>query len=1120
MEINKRIVDNGNTVGYIVMDGDFLLPVCEAALYTEMYMAALVESGYKYYGYDPRKIKDKNGNLITGLEAVELSTLDYVEWQSSIDFANDYKLSDFEASKFYTFEEESVVEFRREDTYEINTREELLRYLDRLKSALYSLDYSVDNRPLNSFVNPDVLFTIDELNEHPELRTYFDIIVKRHHFRNYESYSSLVKWLNDKGVLNTDTPTVVEFLTAYYAWGPEGITGKCINQEVKLNVDGAFNFMRDPLSGSNAEDYVYGNRVSKIAAMDARDRIHYLKLHEDIGHITDVKEFQRAPIMVQSNDMLMLLRRANFEGKKYLAVDEVLVSDVSDRMYFTLVTESGYTYMYKISHDKIKIGLAHTNTNQSLFSTMNNFAFASMIPGILIPFANVESLKEYYLWNLAIAKSIVLTKERSYKAPVNSTAEYMLKDGVNPIAVIDMMAHSIGKNTGFTSNNRYTLSDNTDDLFNALELYLKDLPDYLLQAYCLNSEDIEHGVEDFLELADIDDLNDRREAMMAGKIAQGQAGFDPTFKDWENAFNKEEAKMNLMLEATGRREKMYDAIDYYTKLKFVYDCLHGDVTVNNFGDGKISDAGTQYLVAAEFILSLVYAEYGHDADYETLKGVIETIDNSELIDINKVFKVRDAALKGYMVDFAEYRKRRASTDTYIWCYCTKVFREISNAPVEKQRPYLMEILMLDNSKSALAMRSIVTELVKAAIEKQDISTKAYNWAGPMSEWNDKRCAEYSTEYLAATLFFRILAMESKNRANNAKGGEQNTFRPPMIDGEYSVKIQLDDSKDLDVRIPENVYQFIGDFDRVNNRRYITVYDYCKYEYNPNTNAGTFQFLMTNATIDPWHVRPKKGYSIGSYSLLPNYYDQTSLDNANGEGFYLTAHNDKKIVVEPIKGFVRDWFIPESPLNDHFLWEEQVKHAQTLDDLEFFLMSSEFEPIYAYVRRWAIERKAAAAQGKRLISIPLKQDIVYGPLAPTFCTEIPSTCAVHTDDVSFDDKQAQNNPVNSKYSWNPDSETKLIEGVTATLSLFSTATVLRLNGELTECLEISNKPVVAPITVTGNYINVKGDEMMRVMATRLDSVSKQNLVNAGILNPIGDGLYFIHALNGDFVLEDK
>jgi hypothetical protein len=1105
MQVLKKIVDGGEIVGYLIDDGSFTLPMCKKALFLEMYINPLLEVGYKYYGYDANLIEDPNGRPISELEVMDKSEVDDLEWYASVELANTDALSDADASKYYTFREESAYQFKTEPSYQINTREEFLAYLNQIKNTFYNVNYVSDNRPINYFVNPDALFTIDELSSNPELRSYFDIIIKRHCIRDYATYRKLIGWLQEQGVLNTDNPTMAEFLTAYYAWGPEGLKDKCTKVETKLNVDGMFQYMRDPLSSDSPSGYAISNRDNKISVVDAREGVHFLKTHENFSNITEMSEFKRSRIAFPSDNMLFTIRRASNTGKKYMPVSNTMYSDVSDRLYITLISESGFIYCYKVAHNKIKIGLAHSDTSAAIYYATNNFSLASVFAGVNIPLDIVNNYTDYYLWNLAIIKSVKVSQARSRKAPVRSTSEYLLNDGVNPIAVVDKIAYSVTNNSkAFKTNSRYELSNKDDTFYDALELYLQPIPDYILEVYDLKVEDLDNGIESFLELADVDELSDRREQMMDDKLEPGMPGFDYTYKAYQNRNGKRKAAFSEAAALLGRDSVMYDAVDYYTKLLFVHDCLYGNIAVDNFGDGMFDDLNANYYLAAECMLTAVYAEYGNDVDRTTATNAIVNMENEDLIDINSIFRMRDAAYTGYLIDFAKYRKTRGCENTWLWAYCTKVFREISNAPVEKQRPYLMELVVIRNDNTDTPLRNLMTEVVKYAIEKSDLSeTIFYDYNGN-EEWSEKKCAMESAEYIGAKLFFYVYA-----------GG----IKTEPIDNIYHVTMNMYDGVDLKIEIPVEIYNVIKAFNVEAHKMYMTVYDYCKYEFRPNTSAGTFVTCVVNADIDPWHVKPKKGYTIASYPLLPNYYEADALNKVNGENFYPAALEKKAICVKPLKNAYKTKFItPDFSADELIMYEDEVRTSSDVNPLYDYLNADMFEFIFAYTKRWSLERKAARELGKTLISIPLKQDIVYSSLASIYCDEVPATESIYSDSALVDDKACQSDTTIKKISWRDFFDTNVaIDMRQVTIKEFTISDIDVYEAQQIEDILSSEYVNNIPITITGNYINVKGDTVMRIVVSRLTPAQISEFVEAGILRKLSENKYFIKAINGDFIL---
>jgi hypothetical protein len=554
----------------------------------------------------------------------------------------------------------------------------------------------------------------------------------------------------------------------------------------------------------------------------------------------------------------------------------------------------------------------------------------------------------------------------------------------------------------------------------------------------------------------------------------------------------------------GRTNKKYDAADYYTKLLFVHDCLYGNISIDAFGDGIMDDLRVSYIPIVECIISTVYAEYGSNVTLSQAEELIANIESSDLIDIKSIITTRDNAYNGYLVDFAKYRENRASANTWAWAYCTKVFREISNAPIEKQRPYLMELVVVDNGKNDMKIRRLMHAVVKDAVAAAEFSAKPLSNFGEISNWSEKRCAEASIDYVAAQLFFFIYA-----------GG----VRTEPIDGNYQVTVNMYDSRNLIIKVPVDVYNFVRSFNKDTHKKYMTVYDYCKYEYNPNTVTGTFIICAVNVNVDPWHVKPKKGYSVKTYPLLPNYYEQNALDKANGAGFYQNAYDSHAICVNPLKLSYRDNFLPSSDIDEILMYEELVRGYSDVEDLYPYLDRSEHEYIFAYVRRWALERKKANAMGKKLISIPLKQDIVYSPLAYSYCEEAPITEPVYSNDTTVDDRKCQNAIDVANVSWKNFLNSNLaIETKQVSLKEVSTSNITLEEFQKLRDIIREVQPNNIPIIVTGNYINVKGDTLFRIAVSRLTLQQIMEFANNGILTKIGEKKYFIRAINGDFILE--
>lgn len=1155
MNIVNKIVRGNDVVGYRIDDEGLLICMCNRCLYVESYLTKLVAEGYQYYSYDANDIIDPNGNPITQLPEIDFNSFDdgqMLEWGASEEAT---PLTDVQASRYYSYRDTSTLSFKQEESYEINTREELIAYLNSIKRAITNASFCVDNRPLNSFVNPDALFKLEEL-DNGDILGYFDIIVKRHHFKDYNGYLWLIDYLYNKGVLNNKKPTVSEFLSAYYAWGPEGLNCKCIDFKLKLAVDGSFVFASDPLMTNSSGQTFTSNRVMHSGIVDLMNNIRYIRETINLNTINDAADFGRNILAIEDKSLIDKIKLRNREAlsktpspKKYSVVDYMQIADISDRLYFTLINDNGFRYIYKVSHDKIKIGLADTDTNQTNYIAYNNFGFATIIHGITIPLTAVRSDDDYFLWNVATLKAVTEMNKKRKDVPYKSTSEFLLDDGVSPISVINKMAKSADLSHAYDFNSPMAY------MVDALSAYCGEIDDDILKAFMIDPRDLEYGIESFIEMADVDDLLDRRDKMMSSQINPNDDGYDPTFRDANSKHGRMEMQMDEAMRSYGHRTAE-DAIDFYTKVKFVHDCLEGLITLNNFNVGKKLDGVDSYVEIVNIILSVVYAECGDNPNRDQAKNVILNI--SDYIDTDVSIPNRDNAWKGYMIDFAEHRRDRASETCTYWMYCTKVFRELANAPVEDQRHYMMEVVVLgcgDKNDSPafsgdLELRRSMRDIVHESLQNAKLSTKKFYGSTGWSDWNQAKIAEASEYYVAAKLFFHILG-----------GG----VKTDPVDGYYIVPMVVQDGISVDIKVPVADYNKVKQFNVKAHKRYISLYDFCWYEYDTATYDGNARFYLVNASVDPWHVKPKLGYTIKSYPFMLNYYKASTIDSSYGDGYYQSQCNNGVIISHTNKALeTLDWdeFIPSIPCASAAERTHQVPNSvemayktynsdirarmknaealkakgtysdkQLLDEYEeclydvecyYGLMADQkYEPVYAYVLRWSICKKIARLTGKNLVTMPMKQDICWNAIANHYFDDqhLPSTVATFSEVKPV--LTVKNDTNVEALRWSND---------TANFGGYLTTSAAKYNIErftanyindgnidiLSDIISGSRKPAVLA-AVSGNFIVIPSTNG-KYLVTQLTDDDLQYLIGVGIAYEISTGKYFIDAMNGNFIME--
>lgn len=1074
--ITKKIVSDGKIVGYQTDWGAGMeCPSTVRGLYSPTIFVSLVaDSGYKVYGYNG-EFETPDGKDISDLPAVDLAEIDPGQWHNALSISD--FMTDAECSKYYVYKTTSErYEFRKEDSYEINTREELEDYIKMLRITVAKFGYTADNRPLNSFVNPTALYSIDEIASDTDgtISEKLNYLNYRHIFKDYSAYLSTVKYLVDKGVLHTENPTVGEFIKAYYEWGPDGITGDCVGWRFKQNVDGSFLRVDDDLpAGGNTDEFVNANREQVPYIYDIDSNLRNLETVVNLRNIVDVNDFGRERLAIISPRLLVNLKRGNSKGFKY-TIGYAQKSIVTDRLYFTFLSSNGYKYLYKTSERESLLQL-YKNT-APVWRGAQNFRIATVMSDIKLQLSNVKSESNYILWNMCINCVAKHMRDNTVSVPVDSTYEMLLNIGMSPISAVQLMAKQVLKNGQYESNKR--LKDKYEGLtVSGIRNYYETIPQKVLDAFMLSEEDLVDGIKTFIDIADVDNLLERRAAMTTGALTEDMVGYDHTFTMG--------AKMMTDIEDE-------DALHYYNNLKFVADCIDGQVNTDAFGQGLIEDSAGASLIATEILMSIVYAELGTDADISKAVEIFENITPMRLLNAKNLFKNRDNAYKGYILDSSRARKIKAHIDnTYAWCYITKIFREISNKPIEETRPYLLEMVMLTNSKQDMIFRQLVSLSVTDAIKNSGLFSEEQIYdqytQHPDAGYTYMDMALETVDYVSSQLFFSMIGKA----------------KPEVVNGSCTYNLALDSEHTLQVVVSEQVVDTCKALikGRPDAVRYITVYDFNEYEFDPL--AGYFAFNAVNANVTPWEVIPKRGYSIATYSLLPSYYSTDALVSKFGSDWYNEALKESAIAKTPLSAMLPKHELPEHNSDEQRLINTEIKNCQAYEDFDIYLTGNEIEQVQAYVKRWSIACHDARNQNKVVYHMPLKQDIVYLSLSEILTGLRPQDNVVLVDG----ENTALSNYAKSILKWN---NSKLLLEANCTGSKYSLDKITSGMISTAAFTEIYKNLIIPKkvVGVLGNWI-VAGDKKICIpVMTQEDAVFLFSNYAVKI-----DNKYYVVAFNG-------
>lgn len=209
MDITKLFTRNGQVTAAMLVDGDATYPVLIESLGNTVILPTLLESGWHLTAL-PLTL-NKNG--------VDLMSLPKEEWTAAMEEQYGQDMYDMigepmpmEERKAHLYRGGTSSTFAG-GQYTINTRDELIAYLNTIKRGVPDTDFL----PLNYFVHPNARFSLDEYLREP---AYSAIIEDRRRL-SYTRYKKLCAFLKQHGM--PDNFNDVDFLRAYMQWGVDGI---------------------------------------------------------------------------------------------------------------------------------------------------------------------------------------------------------------------------------------------------------------------------------------------------------------------------------------------------------------------------------------------------------------------------------------------------------------------------------------------------------------------------------------------------------------------------------------------------------------------------------------------------------------------------------------------------------------------------------------------------------------------------------------------------------------------------------------------------------------------------------------------------------------------------------
>lgn len=1069
----RKLGEDGQLIGYLLERDGLLLVVSLRDLYDESIVSELVGAGYKYHDYYG-DIENEVGIPIEELSSSKLSPEDNTSFMGCFE---DSALTEQQMMQYFSLnmKKVEVVEFRPPVEVRIHTREELIAYLQRFSNIRQKTALNGYILPLNAICAPEALFTIEELEQNLDNLRYLELITIRRTFVSRNMLSLAIDEFIKMGLMTEDDREDPDmFIKCWCAWGPEGISTKCIEarwmQDVIFQCDAIY-------SGTGKEELTFDSKASTIrhkVTSTTLEGVNYTTgygLMDKQGNVYyDGQKLTPNDIISNSGNILLTddvqqkynkyRRDAATWQKPYRVIDVVRINHMN-RMCFTLQVETGQLYQFRMDRQLWAIVGTHSRIYSSVFGKVK------LENGNLVNF-NVGFNKDVIVEQLVfrtLVKEII--ESIIVDPPFASTVDMCVDNGMNYEQIIDYIEYLRGH------------KEASPVLHDALPSYF-----YNMFGDGLETLGEEVTLLDKLELF-MQNLDNKTDPNSPDYIDLPAIIADSTkinSDEWNAAIYVVEDKPAIKINAV---------------LSFDKDVCAGEQYVGRTNDSR------EGLI--ELFITLIRATYkmSHDK-YESnaIMQEIVKIKNGEYFDIrDKISSVR-GEYNGCLIDHGKLNMTQMSTAEYsIWVM--GVISEIAGRPLEDRRH-----LAFYGWKMHISKGTTIRRIIDRIITDLDMQTKR-----DQTFFIAKDRIECTRSYCTYILKL-IWAIRSGNALFKQDANGNVFYEVSRVDS-------VDRKHTATIMITTQEYNYIvnpacPDFTVFST----TLFEWCKYSMFMDSGSLNFYAVCENARITPWYVQIKDGYPAvplynGAINLIPTetwntYYRQNNPAMYNA---VMQVNGRAPICVVDLNSAPL-FQSHRNAIVDMAIFHDENKrlgvHGKGLPAtmIDYYLEDSRDEPLNMYYTR-AVHYVSNPPAGQRLAYLPLKSDIYYQNIA-YFYEEQVVTSPIYMDGMMRPTEAMAPIAVSGA------SGRKAID--TSQVRLYKYADY-RFNSEnLAQCSTL----------ITGSYVNksecfvgktiiitAKGKKLSTGTMTESDVM---DLVNAGCAYQVNAHLYIIYASNGAFVCE--
>lgn len=890
MQIEGRFIDKGTNCYCIRDNTDFTYFVTSRGLYMADVLEELKTSGYK--------ILDYAGHILTpeGISIEEITLSDNTLNQTELDAMytlDDLAVTEAEATAYYDRDiSRSLVELKQPVTVKIKTREGLIEYLiqysklDRMHLA------DEDCLPLNSFVEQDALFTLEELQTDDSLWYYMKIIEDRRILKSFAAYEKLVTFLQQEGVLG-QVYTPADVKTAYVSWGICGLKTMFTRMEEKVGVRSNI-FQPDSVAVGG------GNRVC-MNLMDREGQI--ISLSGVYPELTECEDFSSLEVQPCSQDKYFELYRSIRKWPSQYRYIECLEPNPKTRTIASLTDDIGCTYKMFLDTDVLVVTTSRGNL------LMQRYLMLRLYNNTQISLDTIPTDVDYQDWCLCCAKVHDLVERNTRHTDVDSTYELLKKEGMFDGEIIQYMARRVDEDRML--NKWFDPSVHFNE---AEDMYRGVIEERYIQKY--NPENIAYDTID--ELIDI--MLDTKATLES-----------------QNKYLVID-KTSAYTEQLSKEEAMTRPVE---QLEFARDAVRGNMNIDYFARGICIDSEAEYIELINFLI-LCHKTFGQGQTMENF--LTDLTDTMEFVEWQKLFRKRDEAYWGAILDTAMLNQTRATESVVAMCV-TNVFRELSLEDPEKQRHYAFQglVLRLDDKKhnSAVMLQRSLADIIEAVVDKMSVNYRL------------KEALKTETANIALELMFRV-AFDKDLKYKNTASGEYLLLFPHSLRTENVI---------LEIPVTEKLLGEMMDASRY-HLHYCKLSDWCRFSFA----HGISRMYCMNAAIDPWHVTPNQGVKINSYNFAINYLKQESYEKVIAPEIRRRC-DEVHAKIDELMSRTSGMLIPDTMTNNIVDYNDV--------DIEVYLQSGTFlENMEQYFKRFSKLNTKAKARDQLLYKMRSKSDIMF------------------------------------------------------------------------------------------------------------------------------------------------